>query len=105
MLGVLGGYGASFIWRTVLPSIHPMSFLCRVGLPFTLGNVKIQAVSGYVIVRQQFVFSMAWDGNSSVYLKMSPDYFGRTHGLCGNNNWSPHDDLMTSYGETSNLQT
>ncbi|XP_040190655.1 otogelin-like [Rana temporaria] len=77
----------------------------RVGLPYTVGNVKIQAVSGYVVVRQQYVFSMAWDGNSSVYLKMSPDYFGRTHGLCGNNNWIPQDDLVTSYGKlTENIE-
>ncbi|KAM5138248.1 otogelin [Mantella aurantiaca] len=67
----------------------------RMELPYTVGNVKIQAVSGYVIVRQQYVFSMAWDGNSSVYLKMSPDFFGRTQGLCGNNNWTPQDDLMS----------
>ncbi|XP_077309598.1 otogelin [Lithobates pipiens] len=77
----------------------------RVGLPYTVGNVKIQAVSGYVVVRQQYIFSMAWDGNSSVYLKMSPDYIGRTHGLCGNNNWIPQDDLVTSYGKlTENIE-
>ncbi|XP_068115978.1 mucin-2-like [Hyperolius riggenbachi] len=77
----------------------------RVALPYTVGNVKVQAVSDYIILRQQYVFSLAWDGNSSVYVKMSPDYFGRTHGLCGNNNWTPQDDLVTSYGKlTENIE-
>ncbi|XP_072277685.1 LOW QUALITY PROTEIN: otogelin [Pyxicephalus adspersus] len=77
----------------------------RVELPHTVGNVKIQAVSGYIIVRQQYAFSLAWDGQSSVYLKMSPEYLGRTRGLCGNNNWTPQDDLVTSYGKmTENIE-
>ncbi|KAM9301713.1 otogelin [Gastrophryne carolinensis] len=69
----------------------------RVPLPYITGNLKIQAVAGYILVQQPYVFSLAWDGSSSAYLKMSPEYFGRTRGLCGNNNWNPHDDLVTSY--------
>ncbi|XP_075044607.1 otogelin [Mixophyes fleayi] len=77
----------------------------RIQLPHTVGNVKIERISGYVIVRQQYVFSLAWDSSSSVYLKMSLDYVGRTRGLCGNNNWIPQDDLVTSYGKlTENIE-
>ncbi|XP_069624287.1 otogelin [Ranitomeya imitator] len=36
---------------------------------------------------------------------MSPEYVGRTRGLCGNNNWIPHDDLVTSYDKvTENIE-
>lgn len=30
---------------------------------------------------------------------MAPEYLGKTHGLCGNNNAILQDDLETSYGE------
>ncbi|KAL8169914.1 UNVERIFIED_CONTAM: hypothetical protein K2H54_059924 [Gekko kuhli] len=29
---------------------------------------------------------------------MAPDYLGKTHGLCGNNNAVLQDELVTSYG-------
>ncbi|XP_033009673.1 otogelin isoform X2 [Lacerta agilis] len=68
-------------------------------LPYTIGNLYIQALAGYVIVRHQYAFSLAWDGTSAVYIKMAPDYLGRTHGLCGNNNAILQDELATSYGK------
>ncbi|XP_062974484.1 otogelin [Elgaria multicarinata webbii] len=68
-------------------------------LPYTIGNLYIQKVSGYVIVRHQYAFSLAWDGTSAVYIKMAPDYLGKTHGLCGNNNAILQDELATSYGK------
>ncbi|CAH2325671.1 otogelin [Pelobates cultripes] len=77
----------------------------RVQLPFNAGNLQIQKISGYVIIRLQYVFTLAWDGKSSVYIKMSPDYLGKTHGLCGNNNGILQDDLVTSYGkQTENVE-
>ncbi|XP_025025529.1 otogelin [Python bivittatus] len=68
-------------------------------LPYTVGKLYIQKVAGYVIVRHQYAFSLAWDGMSAVYIKMSPDYLGKTHGLCGNNNAVLQDELSTSYGK------
>lgn len=71
----------------------------RMQLPYTIGKLHIQKVAGYVIVRHQYAFSLAWDGVSAVYIKMAPDYLGKTHGLCGNNNAILQDELSTSYGE------
>ncbi|KAJ6665054.1 hypothetical protein lerEdw1_005285 [Lerista edwardsae] len=71
----------------------------RIQLPYAVGNVYIQKLAGYIIVRHQYAFSLAWDGTSAVYIKMTPDYLGKTHGLCGNNNAILQDDLTTSYGK------
>ena len=72
---------------------------CRLQLPHVMGNLRLQPLAGYVLVRLQSAFTLAWDGTSAVYIKMSPEFLGWTHGLCGNNNADPQDDLVTSYGE------
>lgn len=72
---------------------------CRVQLPHVMGSVSLQRLAGYVLVRHQSAFTLAWDGASAAYIKMSPEFLGWTHGLCGNNNADPQDDLVTSYGE------
>jgi len=36
---------------------------------------------------------------------MAPEYLGKTHGLCGNNNAILQDDLETSYGEYLKILT
>lgn len=72
---------------------------CRVQLPHAMGSVRLQQLAGYVLVRHQSAFTLAWDGASAVYIKMSPEFLGWTHGLCGNNNADAQDDLVTSYGE------
>lgn len=72
---------------------------CRVQLPQAMGSVRLQRLAGYILVRHQSAFTLAWDGASAVYIKMSPEFLGWTHGLCGNNNADPQDDLVTSYGE------
>ncbi|XP_045433849.1 otogelin [Pipistrellus kuhlii] len=71
----------------------------RVQLPHVMGSVHLQRLAGYVLVRYQSAFTLAWDGASAVYIKMSPEFLGWTHGLCGNNNADPQDDLVTSYGK------
>lgn len=71
----------------------------RVQLPHVMGNLHLQQLAGYVLVRHQSAFTLAWDGTSAVYIKMSPEFLGWTHGLCGNSNADPQDDLVTSYGE------
>ncbi|GAB0189963.1 otogelin [Grus japonensis] len=68
-----------------------------VQLPYIIGNLRIQKVAGYFLVRHQYAFTLAWDGTSAVYIKMAPEYLGKTHGLCGNNNAILQDDLETSY--------
>uniref|UniRef100_U3JDD9 Otogelin n=1 Tax=Ficedula albicollis TaxID=59894 RepID=U3JDD9_FICAL len=71
----------------------------RVQLPYVIGNLHIQKLAGYFLVRHQYAFTLAWDGTSAVYIKMAPEYLGKTHGLCGNNNAILQDDLETSYGK------
>ncbi|XP_068004203.1 otogelin [Melanerpes formicivorus] len=71
----------------------------RVQLPSIIGNLHIQKLAGYFLVRHQYAFTLAWDGVSAVYIKMAPEYLGKTHGLCGNNNAVLQDDLETSYGK------
>ncbi|XP_053101565.1 otogelin [Hemicordylus capensis] len=71
----------------------------RIQLPYAIGNLYIQKLAGYIMVRHQYAFSLAWDGTSAVYIKMAADYLGKTHGLCGNNNAIQQDDLATSYGK------
>ncbi|XP_069481476.1 otogelin [Ambystoma mexicanum] len=68
-----------------------------VQLPHIVEHVHIQKIAGYVIVRHQYAFTLAWDGVSALYIKMTPDYLGKTSGLCGNNNAILQDDLMTSF--------
>ncbi|KAM6408296.1 otogelin [Rhynochetos jubatus] len=70
-----------------------------VQLPYIIGNLHIQKLAGYLLVRHQYAFTLAWDGASAVYIKMAPDYLGKTRGLCGNNNAILQDDLETSYGK------
>ncbi|NWW53948.1 OTOG protein, partial [Pedionomus torquatus] len=68
-------------------------------LPYIIGNLHIQKLAGYFLVRHQYAFTLAWDGTSAAYIKMAPEYLGKTHGLCGNNNAILQDDLETSYGK------
>ncbi|XP_067151614.1 otogelin [Apteryx mantelli] len=68
-------------------------------LPYVTGNLRIQKLAGYFLVRHQYAFTLAWDGTSAAYIKMAPEYLGKTHGLCGNNNAIVQDDLETSYGK------
>ncbi|OWK57108.1 Otogelin [Lonchura striata] len=71
-----------------------------VKLPYVVGNLHIQKLAGYFLVRHQYAFTLAWDGTSAVYIKMAPEYLGKTQGLCGNNNAILQDDLETSYAIT-----
>lgn len=77
-----------------------LGFAFRLQLPQVVGGVQLQQLAGYVIARHPLAFTLAWDGASAIYIKMSPEFLGWTHGLCGNNNADPQDDLVTSYGES-----
>uniref|UniRef100_A0A3B4BJY3 Uncharacterized protein n=1 Tax=Periophthalmus magnuspinnatus TaxID=409849 RepID=A0A3B4BJY3_9GOBI len=67
----------------------------RLSLPHTIGGVFIERLADYLLVKSVFGFSLAWDGESGVYLKMSEDHQGVPCGLCGNFNHLSGDDLTT----------
>lgn len=72
----------------------------RLSLPQTLGGVFIERLADYLLVKSVFGFSLAWDGGSGVYLKMSEEHQGAPCGLCGNFNHIAGDDLTTARGKT-----
>ncbi|KAK6488295.1 otogelin-like protein [Huso huso] len=73
----------------------------RLTLPLTIGNIFMERLADYILVKSTFGFSLAWDGSSGVYIKMTEEHKGRPCGLCGNYNDDGADDLTTSY----NVQT
>lgn len=72
----------------------------RLSLPQTIGGVFIERLADYLLVKSVFGFSLAWDGGSGVYLKMSEEHQGAPCGLCGNFNHLAGDDLTTARGKT-----
>ncbi|CAL8243638.1 unnamed protein product [Lota lota] len=71
----------------------------RLELPHHIHDLELEQIAHYVLVTQQQGFTLAWDGHSgSVYIKLSPEFVGRTCGLCGNFNADVQDDIKTSYG-------
>uniref|UniRef100_A0A3B4UGN6 Otogelin like n=1 Tax=Seriola dumerili TaxID=41447 RepID=A0A3B4UGN6_SERDU len=68
----------------------------RLSLPQTVGGVFIERLADYLLVKSVFGFSLAWDGGSGVYLKMSEEHQGAPCGLCGNFNHVAGDDLTTA---------
>ncbi|XP_053281590.1 otogelin [Pleuronectes platessa] len=70
-----------------------------VQLPHHIHDLQLEQISQYVLVTRRHGFTLAWDGRSgSVYIKLSPEFVGRTCGMCGNFNADVQDDLKTSYG-------
>ncbi|XP_062919170.1 otogelin-like protein [Mobula hypostoma] len=82
----------------ILQNYEVIHYGKSVQLPYIIGNLKFEQIAGYILVRHHHGFSLAWDGNSGVYIKMSIEYVGKLCGLCGNFNGNMHDDLYTSYG-------
>ncbi|KAK2819654.1 hypothetical protein Q7C36_021300 [Tachysurus vachellii] len=74
-------------------------------IPHNVHDIELERISDYILVSQHQVFMLAWQGHSSsIYIKMNPEFVGRTCGLCGNFNADVQDDLKTSYGVfTENL--
>ncbi|XP_054843735.1 otogelin-like protein [Eublepharis macularius] len=66
----------------------------RLMLPQTIGNVFIERLADYILVKTTFGFSLAWDGNSGIYVKLTEEHKGKTCGLCGNYNSNMSDDLI-----------
>ncbi|XP_066510116.1 otogelin-like [Hoplias malabaricus] len=70
-----------------------------VTLPHNIHDIELERIADYILVSQPRGFTLAWHGlNSSVYIKLSPEFVGRTCGLCGNFNADIQDELKTSYG-------
>ncbi|KAM8877816.1 otogelin [Synchiropus picturatus] len=68
-------------------------------LPHHIHDLELEQISQYVLVTQHHGFTLAWEGSTgSVYIQLSPEFVGRTCGLCGNFNADVLDDLTTSYG-------
>ncbi|ETE65564.1 SCO-spondin, partial [Ophiophagus hannah] len=66
----------------------------RLSLPQTIGNIFIEKLANYILVKTTFGFSLAWDGNSGIYIKLTEEHKGKTCGLCGNYNNNTSDDLI-----------
>lgn len=81
-------------------TLFPLFCYIRLNLPHTVGGVFIERLADYLLVKSVFGFSLAWDGGSGVYLKMSEDHHGAPCGLCGNFNHLARDDLTTARGKT-----
>lgn len=63
-------------------------------LPQTIGNIFIERLADYILVKTTFGFSLAWDGNSGIYVKLTDEHKGKTCGLCGNYNGDMSDDFL-----------
>ncbi|KFM11362.1 Otogelin-like, partial [Aptenodytes forsteri] len=63
-------------------------------LPQTVGNAFLERLADYILVKTTFGFSLAWDGNSGIYIKLTEDHKGKPCGLCGNFNGNKYDDLI-----------
>ncbi|XP_069813259.1 otogelin-like protein [Dendropsophus ebraccatus] len=71
----------------------------RLSLPQTVENVFIERLADYILVKTTFGFSLAWDGGSGIYIKLTEDHRGKPCGLCGNFNGNWSDDLIIQHTE------
>lgn len=68
-------------------------------LPQTIGQVSVEKLADYILVKTTFGFSLAWDGISGIYLKISEELKGKACGLCGNYNGIQSDDFIIQQGK------
>ncbi|XP_074812278.1 otogelin-like protein [Natator depressus] len=71
----------------------------RLTLPQTIGNVFIERLADYILVKTTFGFSLAWDGSTGIYIKLTEEHKGKPCGLCGNYNGNKSDDLIIQNSE------
>ena len=67
----------------------------KVPVPFNHDNIIVTKVGDYTTVDMRSGLTISWDGQNSVYLRISSLSQGKTCGLCGNYNGNKDDDLMT----------
>lgn len=87
----------SFITILRLPLFHFSSLT----LPQTIGQISVEKLADYILVKTTFGFSLAWDGISAIYLKISEEHKGKSCGLCGNYNGIQSDDFIIHQGKES----
>uniref|UniRef100_A0A8C0J7V9 Otogelin like n=1 Tax=Chelonoidis abingdonii TaxID=106734 RepID=A0A8C0J7V9_CHEAB len=75
----------------------------RLTLPQTIGNVFIERLADYILVKTTFGFSLAWDGSSGIYIKLTEEHKGKPCGLCGNYNGNKSDDLIIQSEYTEDI--
>nr|XP_060635515.1 otogelin-like protein [Anolis sagrei ordinatus] len=73
----------------------------RLTLPQTIGNIFIERLADYILVKTTFGFSLAWDGNTGIYIKLTEEHTGKTCGLCGNYNNNTADDFVIQNSDYS----
>eukprot|EP00062_Callorhinchus_milii_P019147 gi/632973492/ref/XP_007903181.1/ PREDICTED: otogelin-like protein [Callorhinchus milii] len=69
----------------------------RLKLPQMVRHVFFERLADYILVKTTFGFSLAWDGLSGIYIKLTVEHKGKSCGLCGNYNGDMSDDLNSSY--------
>lgn len=79
----------------------PLFYFSSLTLPQTVGQVFIEKLADYILVKTTFGFSLAWDGISGIYLKLSQEHKGKSCGLCGNYNDIQSDDFIIQQGKCS----
>ncbi|XP_030611107.1 IgGFc-binding protein [Archocentrus centrarchus] len=62
------------------------------------GNVSIYATGSRILVSTNFGLSVNYNGFSTVFISIPPNYREKTCGLCGNFNGNPNDDFHTPSG-------
>lgn len=75
-------------------SLKRTVYFSRLTLPQTIGNAFLERLADYILVKTTFGFSLAWDGNSGIYIKLTEEHMGKPCGLCGNFNGNKYDDLI-----------
>uniref|UniRef100_A0A4W3ISK9 Otogelin like n=1 Tax=Callorhinchus milii TaxID=7868 RepID=A0A4W3ISK9_CALMI len=68
----------------------------RLKLPQMVRHVFFERLADYILVKTTFGFSLAWDGLSGIYIKLTVEHKGKSCGLCGNYNGDMSDDLNSS---------
>lgn len=84
------------MWHFSSTSLYHLKqtvYFFRLVLPQTIGNAFFERLADYILVKTTFGFSLAWDGNSGIYIKLTEDHKGKPCGLCGDFNGNKHDDL------------
>lgn len=61
--------------------------------------MHFEKLADYILVKTTFGFSLAWDGISGIYLKLSEEHRGKSCGLCANYNGIQSDDFVIHQGK------
>ncbi|XP_037836867.1 alpha-tectorin [Kryptolebias marmoratus] len=71
-------------------------------LPIALneGQMSVYASGPRIFVSVHFGLSVTYNGHSTVFIAVPPNYSGKVCGLCGNFNGNPNDDFHTPSGTT-----